>query len=293
MRRTRRIGALALATVLAGCGPSPIAAKLGLSPAAAGINSDVLNSEIDSRMGGIDTCVVILDTATGGKAYQYGEAEACMAKLAPCAIFDIPNSLIGLDLGVITPGAVVKWDGSPQPVTEWKTDADLAKAFSGQIGWWFAREAQAVGRPRYIAALRDLDYGDHVTDGPSNAFWQGPQAGGGLTVTEGQQADFIRRFYAGDLKAQPAAIALVQGLTKDETRNDPRGGQATISGRVASCSSTADGARSVSWWVGRLKTPQRDLSFSASIEGPDAPPGLEIETRLKAIFSDAGLLPAG
>jgi beta-lactamase class D len=287
-----RITLTALLGLLTACGPSSLGAKLGFGGGPP-IDSATLNSEIDRQIGGLDTCVIILDTQSGRRIYAYGQAETCVAPLPPCDLFDIPLSLIGLDQGLITPGGVVKYDGSPQPVSAWRTDANLGSALSVGIGWWFSKLATGIGHDRMVAALRDLDYGDHNAAGPPGAFWMGPQAGGALTTTEGQQADFMRRFYAGDLKIKPPAIAAVQAATLDETRPDPKGGSAVISGRVASCASTADGARTVSWWAGRLKTGSRDLSFSASIEGPDAPPGLEIEQRLKGIFTDAGLLPPG
>lgn len=282
-----RLAAVLLISLLGACGPNPIAAKLGLGPADK-IDTATLDSDIDRDMGGLDTCVVVLDTTSGRRLYQYGVAQACEAQLPPCETFDIANSLIGLDLGVITPGAVVKWDGSPQPVALWRTDADLAKAFHDDIGWWFQHLAAQIGHDRYQRALGELDYGNRDISGPPTQFWMGAQAGGGLTLTEGQQASFIRRFYAGDLKIQPQAIALVQGLTQQETR---AGGKAVISGRVASCAATADGSQNVAWWVGRIKTAGHDLSFSASIEGENAPPGLEIQRRLTNIFTDAKLLP--
>lgn len=290
-----RLGAAAcVGLLLAGCGPTPFSAHLGPGAGKGDqINTATLNTDIDRDIGGLDTCVIMLDTTSGRPIYRYGGAEACMAKLPPCQIFDIPNSLIGLNQGVITPQTVFKWDGTPQPVSIWQTDANLPKAFQSQIGWWFQHLAAAIGPGGYAKALGDLDYGDRQLAGPATAFWMGPQAGGGLTVTEDQQADFMRRFYAGDLKIKPDVIKIVQGLTLDETRTDAKGAPAVINGHMASCATTADGSRTVGWWVGRLKTSQHDLSFSASIEGGDAPPGLEIERRLKDDFTDAGLLPPG
>jgi len=286
------LSVIALVGLLSACSPASTGGGLASGGAAPGhLNIDKLNTGIDNAIGGIDTCVVVLDTKTGRRVYGYGQAEACMAQLPPCATFDIPATLIGLNQGVIDPKAVLKYDGSPQPISAWKTDADLNKAFSQQIGWWFQHLASAIRPDRFAGGLRDMDYGDHNTAGPPTAFWMGPQAGGALTITEGQQADFIHRFYAGDLKIKPDAIALVQGLTHDETRPEPGGGQAVISGRGASCATVPDGSRNVGWWVGRVQTPWQDLSISASVEGPDAPPGLEIGQRLKDVFTDAGLLP--
>ena len=75
----------------------------------------------------------------------------------------------------------------------------------------------------------------------------------------------------------------------DETR-----GPATISGKGGSCATLADGSRSVGWWVGRLKTDKHDWVFAASLEDKteNAPPGMEIEARVKDAFAKAGMWPA-
>jgi beta-lactamase class D len=119
----------------------------------------------------------------------------------------------------------------------------------------------------------------------------GPQSGGALTLTTEDQFAFVRRFYTGALPVKPQTAAFVQGLTVDETRAD-KTGPAVMSGQAASCASVADGSRGVAWWVGRLKTPTRDVVFAASLESANAPPGLEIERDLKGIFADVGLWPA-
>ncbi len=75
--------------------------------------------------------------------------------------------------------------------------------------------------------------------------------------------------------------------------NETRGDTA-MSGKTGSCSSTADGARQVGWWVGRLKNPKHDYVFAASLESDNdtSLPGAEIERRVKDVFAQAGLWPA-
>ncbi|QUD89907.1 class D beta-lactamase [Phenylobacterium montanum] len=291
----RRIGVVALAvlSLVTACQrkPAPAGGRPGGGGGHQGIDVNRLNSLIDSQIGGLNTCVLLIDTKSGIERYHYGDAQICMAQLPPCATFDIANALIGLDQGAVTPATVYKWDGSPQPVGLWQRDADLSQAFKLQIGWWFQRLAGAVGHDRYVERLRAFDYGSHDPAGMANAFWQGPQAGGFLTITPTQQVGFIRRFYAGQLPVRPESLAAVQALTWDETRSEAKGGKTVINDRATSCASIQDGSRRVGWWVGRVQSPADDLSFVAAIEGPGAPPGLEIERRLKDIFSQAGVLP--
>lgn len=254
-------------------------------------NSDALESAIDRGMGGIGTCVVLLDTKTGATIYQYNSPQVCNYPLPPCETFNIVTSLVGLDQGVVTPKTVFKWDGAPQPVTAWQTNADMQKAWQNQIGWWFQRLAGQIGHDRYVQALGPMGYGNRNIAGPATAFWQGPQAGGQLLLSTRQQATLLQRLYAGRITLANGAATSVEGLMSSETRNSAAG-PAVMSGQTGACASQPDGSRHVGWWVGRLTTPKRDVVFAASIEGANAPPGEEVEQALKDALADAGLWPS-
>jgi beta-lactamase class D len=286
-RRNRAVGALLFFSLFSACsGPG------GKGPALR-INGDALDAAIDNQLGGLDTCVALADAGSGHILYQYGHADVCDAPLPPCATFEIAGALVGLEQGVLTPATVWKWDGTPQPVKAWQTNADLAKAFADSISWWWGKLAQGVGTQRMTAALHDLDYGSKTPSGAPNAFWQGPAAGGGLTISTRQQIAFLRRFYAGQSPVDAKSAAAVAGLMVDETRTDAKGGKFVLSDKPGDCPSVSDGSRNVGWSVGRLQTPDHDLLFAASVDAAEAPPGLEIGQRLKGIFAQAGLWPAG
>lgn len=282
MRVREALGAGLIALLLAGCAP-------GGPPK---LDQDKVDAAVDHSLGGGETCVVMTDVASGRVLYQYGNANVCMRGLPPCATFDIASDLIGLDLGAVTPTTVFKWDSAAQPVKAWESDADLAKAFKVQIGWWQQRLAAAVGHDRYADQLKALNYGTRDPAGPVQSFWMGSRFGGGLWISTLQQADFMRRFYAGRLPVKPEAAAPMRQLLVDETRTDAGGGRYVVSGRTGDCPTVSNNARSVGWWVGRLQAPGHDLAFAFSIEGPDAPPGHEVRSRAKDILADAGLWPA-
>lgn len=273
----RALACLCVPAVLVACAPKPTHAP---SPTAA-LNQDRLNADIDREIGGLGTCVIVVDTRSGKSLYQYGHFDVCdAARLPPCETAHLPASLIGLDSGAITPSTVVKWDGTPQPIKAWQVDADLAKAFQVSIPWWFDRLAQTVGPGGLATGLRRLDYGD-------------AKAGAALTVSPRQQVDFLRRFYAGKLSVKPDAAAAVQPLLVHDTGHDAKGRPVEIDGLAGSCALPADAARGVGWWVGRLKTPDRDLVFTASVTAGTPPPGAAIAQAMQDAFTDAGLWPAG
>lgn len=284
--------ALIAAAALAACSPKqggkPGIQLPSLSGSGPAFDKAKLEAAIDPSFGGPGTCLVIDDTASGREVYRYNSHMACGRQLPPCSTFKIANSLIGLDAGLVTPQTVFKWDGTPQPVKGWEHDADMKTAFKQSIVWWYQRLAQKVGAPAYRERLRAFDYGNRSPTGPLTTFWLGPAAGGGLVISTQEQAAFLHRLYAGRLPVKPASLAFVESIMVDEIR-----GGWTMSGKTGSCPSLGDNTRQVAWWVGRLKGPNADYVFAVSVEGENASalPGLEVETRVKSAFAQAGLWP--
>lgn len=252
-----------------------------------GFDTQVLDSRLDPAIGGPDTCVVIVDTRSGQELYRYGDHAVCNRPLAPCATFNAPMALIGLDSGVIKSDTVWPWDGSAQPSEQWRKDSNLASAFQWDTPWWWRRLAQGIGANRFAQRLSAFGYGQGRPVGDRLAFWLGPAAGGGLFISSNDQAAFLRKLYRGELPVSPAAAQTVQGLMVEQTR-----GNTTLSGLTASCPSIADNSRNLGWWIGRIQGPGRDVIFAMSIEGQNALPGMEIRSRAEPILAQAGLLPA-
>lgn len=274
-----------VAVGISACSPAqkavlPSAAKV---PA---INAEALNRVVDANFGGQGTCLTLTDMGTGREVYVYGSNAVCMRPLPPCSTFKIANSLIGLDEGVIKPDEVIKWDGKPLAVKSWETDANLEAAFKRSMVPWFQRVARQIGHETYAKRLKAMDYGSGDPAGPVDQFWLGPEVGGGLTISTRQQADFLYRLYSSQLPVKADSVLTVSKIMVDETR-----GSSVMSGKTGTCSSFADGSRNVGWWVGRLYSPERDLVFAVSMEGQNALPGRELQTRVKSAFAKAGLWP--
>jgi beta-lactamase class D len=283
---TTLLACLALAACGKGEGPPVKLPGLG---EAAPFDKAKLEAAIDKGFGGSQTCVIIADAGTGKELYAYNSTTACIRLLPPCSTFKIPNSLIALDAGIVTPTTVFKWDKTPQPVKAWEQDADMKTAFKESIVWWYQRVAQMAGKPLYEERLKAFDYGNKAPEGPLTTFWLGPAAGGRLGVTPRDQVRFLYRLYAGKLPVKPASQAFVEQIMVDEIR-----GGSTMSGKTGTCPSIADSTRSVGWWVGRLKGPKQDYVFSASVdaEAGNALPGAEVKERVKSAFAQAGLWPS-
>ena len=277
-----RLILLAAAAVLAtGCDKLPGRASAGLDKAG-------LEAALDPAVGGPDTCVLIQDVKSGAEVYRYGAQSVCNRPLAPCNTFNIPLTLIGLDDAKVKPGETWTWDGKPQKFKLWEHDTDLAGAWRSGAGWFFEKLARDIGPARFKQQLSAFGYGQGEVVGDPQRFWQGPSAGGGLYISTRDQAAFLRKAALGALPVKPEAIQAVQALSADMTRGD-----VALTSQGANCPSTQDAARDVSWWVGRIQGPARDVVFALSIESQNPLPGTEIRSRTLPIFTSVGLLPAG
>lgn len=251
------------------------------------LDKDRFEAALDPAVGGPDTCLVLKDTGSGAELYRYGAESACNRPFAPCETFRIPLTVIGLSDGKVSRSEVVKWDGKIQPYKAWERDMDLEGAWRVGAEWWFQRLAQQIGPDRFKQALSAYDYGQGKPIGRPDAFWMGPAAGGGLFVSTRNQADILRKLADARLPAKPDAQGTVQSLMADVVR-----GQTELYDLGASCPSIADASREVSWWLGRIKGPDRDLVFALSIESANPLSGREIRNRMLPILTRAGLLPA-
>jgi beta-lactamase class D len=275
------VASIAWAGALAGCGWLPHGSNIKL-------DKDRFEAALDPAVGGPDTCLVLKDTSTGAELYRYGAQSACNRPLAPCATFQVPLTVIGLSDGKVRPGEVWKWDGKVQPFKAWERDMDLDAAWKSGAGWWFQKLAAQVGPERFRQQLSAFDYGQGAPVGRPDAFWMGPAAGGGLFISTRSQAEILRKLARGGLRAKPEAQAQVETLMADVTR-----GSTQLYSLGARCPSIADASRDVSWWIGRIKGPDRDLVFALSIESANPLSGLEIRSRMLPILTSAGLLPIG
>jgi beta-lactamase class D len=282
-RPARALGLLAaLGAALGACDRLP-----GFGPRI-DLDKDRLEAALDPAVGGPDTCMVIDDAKTGAEVYRYGAESVCNRPLAPCATFQIPMTLIGLDDGKVRPGETWRWDGKVQPYRAWEHVTDLAGAWRSGAGWYFQRLALAIGPARFGQRLSQFGYGQGAPAGRADAFWMGPAAGGALFLSTRNQAQVLRRLARGDLPVKPEAMAQVLALMADQTR-----GPTVLRDLGASCPSIADASRDVSWWVGRIQSSDKDLVFALSIESQNPLPGFEIRSRMLPILTSVGLLPAG
>lgn len=109
----------------------------------------------------------------------------------PASTFKIPNTLIALEEGIITPDQTIKWDGVKRGYKPWNQDQTLATAFARSCVWCYQEFARKLGDKKYKDYLAAFDYGNHQTGDDIARFW----LDGDLKISHRQQLDFMHKVY--------------------------------------------------------------------------------------------------
>lgn len=221
---------------------------------------------------------------------RYNE-ERCRMRFSPKSTFKIPNSLIGLETGVIRDGDfVIQWnrqkyppqDGWDQyPFKHWPQDHALRSAFKYSVVWYYRELALRVGERKMKKHVGAFDYGNEDLSGGIDNFW----LGGGLKISADEQVEFLKKFYAGHLPVSKRSVEIVKDILVLEQTPDFKLSAKTGGGSIAQ-------GTYIGWFVGYLETQGNVYFFACNIEGSTYPEIREKRIDVtKRILAELGLLP--
>ena len=200
-----------------------------------------------------------------GRYLRYNEAR-CRERFSPFSTFKIPNSLIGLDTGVITDAEfLIKWDEKKYPAhsqdtlpfSAWWQDQTLRTAFKRSVVWYYRELALRVGEKRMKEYVQKLHYGNEDATGPLNNFWLNSS----LKISADEQVDFLKRFYKEELPVSKRSTAIVKEIMTLEETPDYKLSGKTGGGPLGE-------NRFLGWFVGYVETRDNTYFFATEIEGP-------------------------
>src|SRR6185503_18189573 len=100
-------------------------------------------ARLKARFGDADGCFVLLDVAHS--QYVRVNAARCATRFSPCSTFKIPNSLIGLETGVIEDADyMIAWDKIVRDRPEWNKTHTLRTAMENSVVWYYQELARRV-----------------------------------------------------------------------------------------------------------------------------------------------------
>lgn len=222
-------------------------------------------------------CFLLLDLAES-TPLEAGE-QPCDERTTPASTFKIPHALIALDTGVVgDPEAERKWDGTRYPhMGTWERDHSLRSAIYESVVWFFMGTAREIGRERMQEYLRAFDYGNTSVEEPIDRFWL---EGGSLKVSPQEQLRFLAALYRDQLPRGQSKVPTLrellvrppssfEGRLPDDVQVPPIDPAATFSAKTGT---DGHGEGSVTWLVGHVACPDRQLVFVSRVISDD-PPG--------------------
>jgi len=230
---------------------------------------------------------VLLDLKTG--RYLRHDPERAARRYSPFSTFKIPNSLIGLETGVIKDADFkIKWDRQKYPphdpdFTQWWRDQTLRTAFRRSAVWYYQELAARVGAERMREMVDKLDYGNEDTSGGHTRFWLNSS----LRISADEQVAFLRRLCLGELPVSRRSLDIVKEIMVHEETPAYRLSAKTGGGPLGE-------GRFLGWFVGYLEAGGSTHIFATHIEGPTYGSIRDERIRLtKQILGDLGLMQGG
>jgi len=179
--------------------------------------------------------------------------ELCVKAESPASTFKIPNTLIGLDTGVIPDASfALPWDGQKRWVEAWNRDHDLRSAMQNSVVWYYQEVARRIGLARMQKGVDRFKYGTRYLGGAIDRFWLDGQ----LTISPRQQVDFLAGVAQGEFGIEPRNLQILRRAMWIE--DTPRGPLYAKTGWAH----FPEKNRNVGWYVGWIEGADETLVFA-------------------------------
>lgn len=222
----------------------------------------VMKSAVDSSLAlksifdkyGLTGTMLIVD-GTNNRYFGYNRASWDSGYL-PASTFKIPNTLIGLETGVIGSNHIFKWKGEKRRLPQWNQDLSLNDAFRVSCVPCFQELARKIGPGRMNTYLKKMNYpGMDVDPGNIDLFW----LEGTSRITPRQQVEFIRQLYDEKLPLKKNVMQEMKAVMVIETLPEY-----TLSGKTGW---SVRNGNNYGWFVGYLET-KGNVYFIATMVQP-------------------------
>jgi len=213
---------------------------------------------------GIDGAFVVYDMKND--RYARYNKERCRKRFSPKSTFKIPNSLIGLETGVIRDAEfVIQWDRekyppqanwNEEPFVHWGKDQTLRSALKYSVLWYYRELALRVGEQQMRKIVTAFDYGNADTSDRVDNFWLNNV----LKISADEQVEFLKAFYTGRLPVSKRSTEIVKDILVLEKTPTYQLSAKTGGGPI-------DEGIYIGWFVGYLESNGNVYFFATNIEG--------------------------
>lgn len=237
--------------------------------------------QIQKHFQGRIATFILLDVSN--KKYVRYKERVAGERLSPCSTFKIPNSLIGLETGVIKDADfVIKWDGKQYPFDTWNKDQTLRSAIGESVVWYYRELARRVGETEEQKWVRKIDYGNmDASGGIEKPFWLQSS----LTISDSEQIEFLRRLHAGELPFSKRSTDIVLDILRLSEENGT-----VFRGKTGTAGDRDKGIATLGWFVGSVERNGKVYIFATNIRGGDNPSGRTARKITEDILREMRLL---
>nr|AIA14047.1 ClassD_beta_lactamase [uncultured bacterium] len=225
-----------------------------------------------------------------GRYIRYNERR-CDERFSPKSTFKIPNSLIGLESGIIRDAEfVIPWNRrkyppqdnwNQEPFVHWGQDHTLRSAFKYSVVWYYRELALRAGLQKMKGYVTAFNYGNKNISERVDEFW----LGGSLKISANEQVEFLKAFYSGHLPVSRRSTEIVKDILVLEKTPAYKLSAKTGGGSIA------EGVY-IGWFVGYVETEDNVYFFAMNIEGASFAEVRDKRIKMtKEILTALGVLP--
>lgn len=216
--------------------------------------SKIVNGDFEAIIdsAGVNGSILILSDGE----YQSNDFQWAEIGRLPASTFKIPNSIIALELGIMTDDStLIVWNGEHRSQKRWEKDLLFRDAFHTSCVPCYQDIAREIGVKRMKNQLSKLNFGEMVVDSTNlDMFW----LEGSSIINQYQQIEFLQNFNDQLLPISNRTYSLMSSLMIIESDDNYilRGKSGwSIENKKHNC-----------WFVGYLKSNNRTYYFATNIE---------------------------
>ena len=178
-------------------------------------------------------------------------------RLRPASSFKIFNSLVALELNLVTPEEVINWDFSQTWDDSQKRPLNLYEAFKCSAVWFYRILAKRIGAKNYDNFLSICEYGNCETGSNADKFWvKGP-----LLISPIEQLSFLEKLKTNKLPFSQKNIEIVVNMMFNDS--DP------LYGKLYGKTGFIDETENYGWFIGWAENSEAERMFVTLLDIPD------------------------
>jgi beta-lactamase class D len=198
--------------------------------------------------------MVVYDKANE-KYFRYNTNRSA-ERFLPASTFKIPNSLIGLETGVLQDeNTMIPWDGIERPNKDWNKDHTLVSAIKYSVVPYFQELARNIGIIKYPKYLKIMNYGNQKIGEKIDFFW----LDNSLKISANEQINFLLNFYDYKFSFSKSNVDIVKKIIPEEKHKN------TLFKFKTGCGEKEDG-KYIGWLVGYVEAKNNVYFYAFNID---------------------------